>query len=559
MKTLLTLGLLVTVAIPLQAQDSGAFLAIRQAARDSDSERLEQYLDIELKKSPDDPALLEEALLSAFYRLELDEAVDYADRLRELDSNSLGVEISSFTQKLRDDDFRGAYELLENSETLSFVQPEVFEAWALVSEDKTDEAIALLSGFSEEQSEMAFVYDFQRAMIEAYANENYDAAIELIANNGEPIYMSQLTFYSHLALLKLADSPAYEPFLTENFGERDAWPSFVERLVSQLDDGDIPQSLDFASPQNAIGDYLLALVSASRPDQFDSATQQLLYGLVPNITPENAWFLNEYMNQFYDRGLFFRDRFGDEKRAENEFEDALRAFSKIDKDSFVYPSALQTRINALFALDRVEEAREWADKAKPKAADEIAFRGEVYRRLEDYANATTVYEQSIALTGRENERAIWPIYGLAISYERLGDWENAEPNFLNALELDPENPDILNYLGYSYVDRGEKLDTGLEMIEKAVEIAPAEAHIIDSLGWAYFRLERYDEALEPLENATSLLPDDPILNSHLGDLYWKLGREREARYQWERSLMFLEEDNQDLTRAELENRLQNGV
>jgi Flp pilus assembly protein TadD len=137
------------------------------------------------------------------------------------------------------------------------------------------------------------------------------------------------------------------------------------------------------------------------------------------------------------------------------------------------------------------------------------------------------------------EREHWTVaYFRAISYERAGEWELAEPDFRTALQLEPDHPSVLNYLGYSLVDQGLKLDEAMKMVEKAVELRPNDGYIVDSLGWAHYKLGNYEEAVTHLERAISLscgdhqCSSDPVINDHLGDAYWRVGREIEARFQW---------------------------
>jgi Flp pilus assembly protein TadD len=133
----------------------------------------------------------------------------------------------------------------------------------------------------------------------------------------------------------------------------------------------------------------------------------------------------------------------------------------------------------------------------------------------------------------------WALYySRGIAYERSNQWSLAEADLEHALELKPDQPLVLNYLGYSWIDRGEKLHPGLKMIEKAVELSPDDGYIVDSLGWAHYRLGDYPSAVEYLEKALELVPEDPTINDHLGDAYWKSGRTTEARYQWRRALQF---------------------
>ena len=137
-----------------------------------------------------------------------------------------------------------------------------------------------------------------------------------------------------------------------------------------------------------------------------------------------------------------------------------------------------------------------------------------------------------------------------ICHEMTGDYIASEADFRQALVLNPEQPQVLNNLGYSLVEQRRNLDEALGMIERAVELQPDSGYITDSLGWVFYRLGRYDEAVAPMERAIELLPNDPIINDHLGDVYWMVGREREARFQWERALSF-EPTEEDAERIRL--------
>jgi Flp pilus assembly protein TadD len=127
-------------------------------------------------------------------------------------------------------------------------------------------------------------------------------------------------------------------------------------------------------------------------------------------------------------------------------------------------------------------------------------------------------------------------------YERLKQWDKAEADLQTALNFQPDQPYILNYLGYSWADQGINLDKAAEMIEKAVRLRPEDGAIVDSLGWVYYRMGQYDKAVKTLERAIELDPTEPEINDHLGDAYWKVGRKSEARFQWKRALSFSKDD-----------------
>ena len=138
----------------------------------------------------------------------------------------------------------------------------------------------------------------------------------------------------------------------------------------------------------------------------------------------------------------------------------------------------------------------------------------------------------------------------------MDDWEAAEDDFLRSLEIDGSRAQVLNYLGYSWVDRGEHLEQAFEMIQQAVALQPYSGYIVDSLGWAYYRLGQYEQAVTYLEHAVELSSNDPTLNDHLGDAYWRVGRRIEARFQWRHALALEpEEDQIPLIQEKLENGL----
>ena len=159
--------------------------------------------------------------------------------------------------------------------------------------------------------------------------------------------------------------------------------------------------------------------------------------------------------------------------------------------------------------------------------------GDLLRADEQYDAAADAYSRALSISGGQ-ALSDWRYYYVrGISYERAKRWPLAEADFQRALELNPSQPQVLNYLGYSWVDKGLNLEEGLEMIQQAVDLRPSDGYIIDSLGWAYYRLGRYDEALDTLERAVIVMPNDSTINDHLGDTLWQVGRKLEARYQWQ--------------------------
>ena len=169
----------------------------------------------------------------------------------------------------------------------------------------------------------------------------------------------------------------------------------------------------------------------------------------------------------------------------------------------------------------------------PKDLEAIMALGNIERGRKKFADCADTYSQGIDALPAGNDKANSVCYYYrGICEERSKQWSKAEADMRKALELQPDQPHVLNYLGYSWIDQGINLDEGMKMIKRAVEQRPDDGYIVDSLGWAYFRIGNYEEAVKNLERAIDLKPEDPTINDHLGDAYWRVGRTLEAKFQW---------------------------
>ncbi|MFN3609708.1 MAG: tetratricopeptide repeat protein [Hyphomonas sp.] len=217
-------------------------------------------------------------------------------------------------------------------------------------------------------------------------------------------------------------------------------------------------------------------------------------------------------------------------------DDAIAALREVPAGSPYYANAQGQLASLLNAQGKSEEALRVAGEALAGSPDrglqlQLA---DLYISLERFAEGEAVLDEVIASDGaREDWRVI---FARGAARERQGNWPDAEADLKRALELRPESATVLNYLGYSWIDRGENLEQGFNLIRRAVILEPLSGHIIDSLGWAHYKLGQYEEAVDYLERAVELLPGDPTLNDHLGDAYWRMGRKLEAGFQWERAL-----------------------
>ncbi len=239
---------------------------------------------------------------------------------------------------------------------------------------------------------------------------------------------------------------------------------------------------------------------------------------------------------------------------------AIEYYSQVPKSSPMRRvSELQLGL-VLADSGKTDEARKHLKSlidADPKDMRSYLAYGSVLSATKDFAAAAENYERAIREMGSVANRAHWSIYyQLGIAYERLKQWDKAEPNFKKALELNPDQPQVLNYLGYSWIDMNIHLDEGMNMIRKAVDLRPDDGYIVDSLGWAYYRLGKYEEAVEQLERAVELMESDATINDHLGDAYWRVGRKLEAGFQWKRALLAKPEEAEV---KKIEDKIANGL
>ncbi len=232
----------------------------------------------------------------------------------------------------------------------------------------------------------------------------------------------------------------------------------------------------------------------------------------------------------------------------DRFQEAINQYQAIGENDDSWPDARKRMAELMAKTGRTEEAIDILSQlvSKNKDVDAQIQIGDIFRQKDNFASALDSYNQAEEMMGGEIPPQYWHLlYARGMTLERLRKWNEAEKDLIAALELQPEHPYIMNYLGYGWTEQGIRFDEALELLQKAAALQPSDGYISDSLGWVYYNMGKYGEAIPHLEKSVELMPYDPVINDHLGDAYWQVGRRLEAEFQWQRAKNY--SDDEDLT------------
>jgi tetratricopeptide (TPR) repeat protein len=507
------------------ASPYGAYLAGRYAQENGNYGAAALWYEQALHADPQSPEVISRTFLMEANDGHFDRAVPLADKALTLDASDAVANLVLLIDRAKAGDKAGALaraEALPDDGLHRYVGP-LARAWTRMDVGNLPGAEAALHGLDKfdgfaplEYFQLGLIYDF--AGNPATAEEYYKKTLEATGQLNWRLADAMANFYQRHGRSDEA-SAIYDRFVTENPGSELAETVQANKLTGT------PAPL-IGSAVDGLAEALFDLASVvNRPETIDSALiyDRCALDLRPNLTVAK---------------LLLADILTDQER----YEQSLAIVTQIPASSrYSWSAQLRAAAN-LEALDRIDQAtaqlQAMAAKEPKWASAEIQL-GDLLRGQKRFAAAADAYNEAIKRLKAEGMPPRWALYySRGIAYERSNQWSVAEADLEHALELKPDQPLVLNYLGYSWIDRGEKLHRGLKMIEKAVELRPDDGYIVDSLGWAHYRLGDYTSAVEYLEKAVELVPEDPTINDHLGDAYWKSGRMTEARYQWRRALQF---------------------
>lgn len=509
---------------------AGSYLAGRQAIYESDYAAAAEYYAKALNFDPYNAKLQESVLLARVALGQVDRALPIAQAMEDGDLSSQAGRMVIFANLVAEDRLD---ELLARDPETQGVGPLVdglMIAWAYMGQGQMTKAMEQFDQVATQDGLTEFAM-YHKAMALASVGD-FEGADAIFAENGGVVgrFSRRAALARAEVLSQLDRNQEALQFLDDVFaaGNDPSIDNYVSRLsagetlpfthVRSARDGmaEIYFSVGAALNSEAAHDYVLMyarIASYLRPDHIDAI---LL----------SAELLEEL--QQYDLAV-----------------EAYRAVPSGSTDHHVAELGRADVLNRSGKVDAAVEVLQTLASQQPDLPSVHVALADLQRQQEDYTGAVSSYDRAIDLTETESGGNWFLHYARGISHERLKNWDSAESDFRRALELNPDQPQVLNYLGYSLVERREKLDEALDMIERAVAARPDSGYIVDSLGWVLFRLGRYQEAVAHMERAVELMPVDPVVNDHLGDVYWAVGRAREAEFQWKRALSFIDPEDAD--------------
>jgi tetratricopeptide (TPR) repeat protein len=501
----------------------GDFLAARHAERSFNNDLAAELYARTLAQTPDNPALMRETMHQMLAAGRIEAAAEIAGRYLEHEPGSVIAGLALAVMELARHRPEAAEDRLAAIPARglgSYFVPLTL-SWTKFARGDVETALVALAPLGKLRGGAPF-HDYHAALMLDLAGDTARAAdhYDRLSANG---------FSGYARFVELAG--AFHERRGDVAKARDIYIGFLSRRSNAV-----------------MVEAALARLEAGRPPPKEIASAahgaaEALFNLATLLNQENVAEIGMIVLQMaiklrpdFDEARLLR---GDILAAAERDEAAIAAYDKVEPKS---PLGWSARLRAAQLLDRIGKSevayarlRDMGREA-PRRSDAMVVLGDLLRFKKRYGEAVDAYDTALARIGTPEEQHWSLLYSRGIALERARQWDRAEADFLRALDFEPEQPFVLNYLGYSWVEKGRNLERALGMLEKAVRLRPNDGYIIDSLGWAHYQLKAFESAVTYLERAVELSSQDPTVNDHLGDAYWRVGRHYEARFQWERAL-----------------------
>ena len=527
----------------------GAYLAGRVANIRNDFPAAVEYYKIVLDKKPDSTEINNWVYVLMTATGNLEEASKYAQQ--EIDHQKFGVMaplvVASYAFK--HDDFARVHEILKvkNDKVYHEMVYPFLDAWAYAGENNETAALAELDKIVTKGSDIQTLKHFHKGLIYDYFNKVDEAAKEfetIINKYPQEMSFRKLEVISDFYIRR--DRAEMSDVLAKKYVNDSSLSVLLDDIRQRVKNRASDPRVAIDTVQKGVADVMFNLNVMFRLARLDNMFAVLFNGM------------SIYLNPDYDATKISMASVLES----NGFYDIANDYYRQVKPDSGYYYVAQTRIVLnQHKANKLNEAKETLGnliKSYPNDAQLWSEYGNILSSLDDYKGAIEAYEKSLSLIG-ENDKDNWTImYALAVVYDQSGNKAKGEEYLLKTLELSNRDAVVLNYIGYSWLEEGKNIDEAASMILEAYNKYPLDGHIIDSLGWLFYRIGNYAKAVEYLEQASDMNPANSVISDHLGDAYWQVGRKNEARFQWNHALV-LKEDAEMLERENVKDKIKNGM
>jgi tetratricopeptide (TPR) repeat protein len=513
------------LALQLEPAESfeGNYLAAIIAGSARDTRAAALYYREALRADPNNSELMERAFVALISDGAMADAFRIAERLIKREPENSLAHLALGIRSIKNKQFSTARRHLErgNRSRTADITATLLTSWSWLGSGNLPRALSTIERLKSESAYNVF-RDYHAGLIADVAGHQDEAEKRFKSAYGsDKTTLRIIDMYGRFEANRGARDSALA--LYEGYNRLLSRQPIVEDAIEKLKAGK-PLARTVNNAQEGAAEVLYGLGSiGSRQDE----------GIIALVYLQLALYLDS-------DHVMALVTLGDVLERAKQTDRAIAIYKQVPVDSPLRPSVdIQVGIS-LEVLERSDEAIAHITQLIARDAKDVdahAAIGNIYRNRKRFAEAVDAYNKAIEAAGAPIPNNWGLYYSRGIALERTKQWPKAEADFKKALELIPNNLNrdkalVLNYLGYSWVDQHLNIDEAFQMLRQAVELSPREGYIIDSLGWAYYRLGRYDDAVRELERAIELKPGDPVINDHLGDAYWKVGRKLEAEFQW---------------------------
>ncbi len=528
---------LAVTALPAAASSlAGAYLAAMQADFRDDYGEAAAYYDQALALDPENVGLLTNAVVAKVAMGDVADAGLLADQLEAVDPGNQVAALVRLGDALAAGEFGLAADVLAGAgETVNPLLGGLLAAWIEVGRDDFTAAQAKLDAMTGNDA-LAAYGQLHKALVLALAGDFVSAEAILAGGEDGPLHLNRSAIVAHAQILAQLGR------------EADAVALIDEALSAGLPDAPLLELRDRLAAGEEVPFDQVTGARDGAAEAFLTLADALNGSESQRVALVHARLAAHIRPDLVEAQLVAAEIL----EAEEQYALATASLSAVPGTSPWYVTAQVRRANTERAAGDPDAGIATLTALAASNGGRIEVQsalGDALRMAERYPEAVAAYTEAIALI-EAPAPAHWVLYYTrGIASERAGEWDAAEADFRQALTIEPDQPLVLNYLGYSLVEQHQNLDEALAMIEKAVRSEPEDGYITDSLGWVLYRLGRFEDAVQPMLRAVELTPDDPVINDHLGDVLWKVGRKREAEFQWRRALSFGPSDDLDLDRV----------